>query len=215
MNTRTFLRRLLPALVLAAGFGLLPSSASADQGRVHLNDGSVIRGEIVTYEPGSALTLRMSNGSMIELTGDQIARVEIGLEEAPAATDAIGSTAVTPAPATAPASVAPSLSVLPNRPRLAGPIVLGSVGVLLVAIGAPMYTNSFTYYDTYEFTPQGIAGATLMGVGGALMISGFGVWLALRVKARRAWDAENGERALRVTPSVGRRHAGLQLAGTF
>jgi len=212
-NSKT-LRPLLSLLSLAIAVVVLPSTASADRGRVHLEDGSVIQGEIVTYDPGSGVTVQLANGSTIELSADDVARVQIGIDEAPTPAQ---TAAVATAPAAYPQATAPAPAParpIPGRPRLAGPLVLGSVGVLLVAIGAPMYTNSFTYSDTYEFTGQGIAGMTLMGMGGALMISGFGIWLALRVKARRAWDAEHGS-ALRVTPAVGRRHAGLQLSGTF
>ena len=196
---------------LVVGSLLDPGTALADRGSVHLRDGSVIRGEVVTYDPGAGVTIQLANGSVIELSSEEIARVEIG-SEAPtpaAVAEAAPSADVAPMPA---ATAAPSPPVL-ERPGLVGPIVMGSIGVLLVAIGAPMYVNSFCY-DCYEFTSRGIAGLSVMGVGGALAISGFGIWMGMRVKARRALANPDG-RALRLQPTLGRSHAGLQLSGTF
>ncbi len=203
----------LPLALLAAlvvGFLIDPGTALADRGSVHLRDGSVIRGEVVTYAPGAGVTLQLENGSVIELSSEEIARVDIGSDApSPAAVAAAApSASVAPAPAATGASSAPT----PGRPGLVGPIVMGSIGALLLATGAPIYVNSFCY-DCIEFTPRGIAGLSVMGVGGALLISGFGIWMAKRVKIRRGWG--NEDRALRLQPSLGRSHAGLQLSGTF
>lgn len=200
----------LPLLLLATvvvGSLLVPGTALADRGSVHLRDGSVIRGEVVTYAPGTGVTLQLENGSVIELAAEDIARVDIGGEVPAPAAGAAPSTDVAAMPAATPSP--PTRA----RPGLVGPIVMGSIGVLLVATGAPIYANSFACYDCYEFTPRGIAGLSVMGVGGALAISGFGIWMAKRVKIRRGWG--NEDRALRLRPSLGRSHAGLQLSGTF
>jgi hypothetical protein len=214
MSTRHSSRTLLP-LVLAAAFGALalaPSEVLADRGRVHLNDGSVIRGEIVSYDPGAGVTIQMENGSTIELAADDVARVDIGsdaVDAAAAPTSAVQAPAPPPDTTLQPAMSQPTRS----RPGLVGPILTGSIGALLVVTGAPFFATGYACYECYEFTPRQIAGLSLMGVGGALVVSGFGIWMARRVKARRAWDREHV--SLRLTPTLGRSHAGLQLTGTF
>jgi len=219
MSTRNSSRRFLYLALFAAlgTLALAPAKALADHGRVHLTDGSVIRGEIVTYDPSHGVTIQMANGSTIELAADDVARVDIGTDAAePEPTPAPVPSTYAPPPAAAaePAAMAPTLrQPASSRPGLVGPIILGTIGALLVATGAPFFATGYECYDCYEFTPRHIAGLSLMGVGGAMVVSGFGIWMARRVKARRAWDREHV--SLRLTPTLGRSHAGLQLSGTF
>lgn len=77
---------LVASLVLA---GLVvPGSAAAQAGRasqVVLIDGSVVRGEIVTYEPGVRVVLRQGDGREREIPADQIQSADFDLMPMPAA----------------------------------------------------------------------------------------------------------------------------------
>lgn len=224
MSTRNCSRTLL-SFTLAAALGALvltPNQVLADRGSVHLTDGSVIRGEIVTYHPSEGVTVQMANGSTIELAADDVARVDIGTDAAeatsPPTPTATARTNDAPAAVAGPSPETTTLAATVSqptspRPGLVGPIIMGSVGALLVATGAPFFATGYACYECYEFTPRQIAGLSVMGVGGVMVVSGFGIWMARRVKARRAWDREHV--SLRLTPTLGRSHAGLQLSGTF
>ncbi len=68
----------LLVLLCIVGFN---ESALADRGVVHLRDGSAIAGELVSYEPGVQIVLRLATEQEITIAQAEIARVEIGVAE--------------------------------------------------------------------------------------------------------------------------------------
>ena len=211
--------RMLPLIAVAVVLSAFQPAALADPGRVHLRDGSTLQGEIVTFEPGVGVSIQIINGSVIQLGADIVARVEIGISPAPAPDLSVAPAQPAPMPNGAPAPAAFSAAAPPprfqsRRPGLTGPLIMGGVGLLIVLTGTPIYLTSYDCYDCYEITPKGMTGLAIMGIGGALAISGLAIWLPMRIKNRRLWDGGDSV-ALQLAPPISRQHAGLQLNGTF
>jgi len=218
---------------------LFVAVAHADQGRVYLNDGSIITGEIVAYQPGVSVSVQMANGQTIELQAADVQRVEIGNAPAPVqpaqdappppppAANGAGEAAQGPggyAPQPQPgygqqpvygqqAGYQPARP-LGRRPSLAPPFVLLGISVALMGTGGALFATGYCYSCSGVYTGQEIAGMTLMSMGGLLFIASLAIALPIRLGKRRRWARANGM-AFRLSPMLDRRRAGLVLGGAF
>jgi len=175
------------------------SVASADQGVVTLHDGSVIRGDITDYEPGSGVTVVMNDGQSVRFATDRVARVEIGEPSAVPAAPPAASTppdplaerrrryeALPPAPlrlrTEAPAAAG-------RAPGLRGPLVAGVIGGLFAIIGAATLAASSGRPTSSVGTGLGVG---FLAVGGGLAFINFVIVVPIRAGQRRRWFRREG-----------------------
>jgi len=178
---------------------IFAETALADEGTVTLHDGSVIRGDISEYEPGSGVTVVLSDGQTLRLDSSRVARVEIGAPGASPAPTAAAPGA--PDPAEVRRSRYDALPPAPDwlrteapaaagrAPRLTGPLVTGLVGGLFAMVGATTLSRSSG--RPTDSIGAGL-GATLLAVGGGLFFINLVIVVPIRAGQRRRWFRREG-----------------------